>query len=147
MYQTFSVKIPFMMLMHVAPIGTLIGQKSHKSFILLSRIDFTLNKECRNKSVCIPSDTLGVIKEGGYFVQKKKFIPNGQVLLGKVRTRFKTVCANILGGQSGHFWLWNPLKEALEVINSLKLEGEGFLVKKTLSRALCKCPFLPKSRF
>ena len=52
--------------------------------------------------------TLGVIRGGeGYFVKNKKeiFIPNGQVLLGKARTRFETVCANQpFRGQNGHFW-------------------------------------------
>ena len=75
------------MLMHVAPIGTLIGQKSHKSFIFLSRIDFTLNKECINKSVCIPSDTLGVIKGS----HQKKW------------QKLHTLCEVMVGGGSAKF--------------------------------------------
>ena len=32
------------------------------------------------------------------------FVPNGQVLLENVRTRFEPNCANLFRGQNGHFW-------------------------------------------
>ena len=55
------------------------------------------------------------------------------------------------------FWALDPPKVAFEsqscwhtgiqVIICLGFHGEGFWVKKVLSRALWKCPFLPKTRF
>ena len=41
------------------------------------------------------------------------FVPNVQDLLGNVRTRFETVCANLLGGQNGHFLAKNSVFELL----------------------------------
>ena len=50
---------------------------------------------------------------GGVVILLFFFVPNGQVLLENVHSRFKMICATHLGGQNGHFWPENSVFELL----------------------------------